>query len=113
MLGRERFSMLGRDLHGVDMCSDIFLNFLNSNHMSLSGADTRFATLAWFCHADTVSHAWHGFVSVVFLSYLNSNRQSLFQVRARVFQAAMVCHADTVCHAWQGTVLPCLAGNGC
>ena len=62
MLGRERFAMLGRDLLGVDLCSEIFVNFLNSNHLFLSGAESRFATLARFCHADTVCQAWHGFV---------------------------------------------------
>ena len=104
MLGVERFAMLGWDFLGVDLCCDVFLNFLNSIHLSLSDTDSRLP-------------CWHGFVmltrfamlgtdllSFVFLSYLNSNHLSLFQARARVFHAATVCHADTV--------LPCLTGNG-
>ena len=48
MFDKERFAMLGRDLLGVDLCSAVFLNILKSNHLSLSGTDSRFATLAGF-----------------------------------------------------------------
>ena len=74
MIGWERFAMLGRDLLGVDLCSDVFLNILNSNHLSLSGTDSRFATLARFCHADTVCHTIHGFVRNFILLNSSSHR---------------------------------------
>ena len=62
MLGVERFATLGWDLLGVDLCYDIFLNFRNSYHLSLSDTESHFAMLARFCHADTACHAWRGFV---------------------------------------------------
>ena len=65
MLGLMRIAMLGWELLGVDLCCDVFLKFLNSNHLSLSDTDSHFAILARFCQKDMVCHAWHGFASFV------------------------------------------------
>ena len=113
---------LVEDLLGVDLCCDVFLKFLNSNHLSLSDTDSRFAMLARFCQKDTVCHAWHGFASFEFLSYLNSNHLSLFQARAcdaflnflnskhlslsdtypRFDMLARFCQTAMICPAWHG-----------
>ena len=70
-----RFAMLG-----VDLCRDVFLNFLNSKHLSLSGTDSRFATLARLGHADTIAMLGTDLFSVVFLSYLSFRHQLAFSM---------------------------------
>ena len=70
-----RFAMLG-----VDLCRDEFLNFLNSKHLSLSGTDSCFATLARLGHADTIAMLGTDLFSVVFLSYLSFRHQLAFSM---------------------------------
>ena len=90
----------------MDLCCDVFLNFLNSNHLSLSDTDSCFGTLAWF-FVMLIRFAMLGtdFLSFVFLSYLNSIHLSLFRAWAcDVFLNSLntSCLSQTATHVCHG-----------